>query len=97
MVKAAFFPLQNSGDEEDLVYKEYQSCSGLFPCVFNNKGSIGKRYAKQDVIGTPWCFTFPKGWSKTNKITVRHIATRQQEDINVSDILKFLHENINMS
>lgn len=55
-VKAAVLPLSKKLSEN--AYKLYEKLSKKFNCEFDDAGSIGKRYRRQDEIGTPWCITY---------------------------------------
>jgi glycyl-tRNA synthetase len=57
---------------------------------FDTSGSIGKRYRRQDAIGTPYCITIDFDTEKDNTVTIRNRDTMQQERIKISDILDYI-------
>ena len=67
-VKAAVLPLSKKLSEE--AFKVYESLLGEFVCEFDDTASIGKRYRRQDEIGTPYCVTFDFESLRTG-VTVR--------------------------
>ena len=82
--KVAILPLtKNQTEEAKTIYK---ALSLEFMCLFDESGSIGKRYRRQDEIGTPYCITVDYDTLEDKKVTIRDRDTMQQERINVSDI-----------
>ena len=61
--------------------------------VFDTSGSIGKRYRRQDAIGTPFCITFDYDSLKDQCVTIRNRDTMEQERIKITDIIKYLDKN----
>lgn len=88
-IKAAFLPLSNKLAEPCReIYKKLRRC-GL-SVQFDVSGSIGKRYRRQDEIGTPFCFTYDFESEQTQTVTVRHRDSMQQERISIDSIGSFL-------
>lgn len=93
--KAAVFPLM--ANKPDLVAKAqdiYATLSGarLGAIAFDGGGNVGKRYRKQDEIGTPYCFTVDYQTLEDDTVTVRDRDTMTQERIAVDDLIAFLKE-----
>ena len=82
--KVAILPLTKKQTEEAKTI--YKALSLEFMCLFDESGSIGKRYRRQDEIGTPYCITVDYDTLEDKKVTIRDRDTMQQERINVSDI-----------
>ena len=82
--KVAILPLTKKQTEEAKTI--YKALSLEFMCLFDESGSIGKRYRRQDEIGTPYCITVDYDTLEEKKVTIRDRDTMQQERINVSDI-----------
>ena len=57
-------------------------------------GSIGKRYRRADVIGTPFCITVDDDTINNNTVTVRFRDTMKQVTINIDEIVNFVQEKI---
>ena len=55
-----------------------------------NAGSIGKRYRRQDEIGTPFCITYDFDSAEDNSVTVRDRDTMEQQRIKIDELEKFL-------
>ena len=96
--KAAILPLSKKlGDKAGEIYDEL---SKYFPVDYDETGSIGKRYRREDEIGTPFCITVDfatVGDDKTpadNCVTVRDRDTMEQVRIPVSEVRKYIEERI---
>lgn len=93
-IKTAFFPLTKKLYEPTL--KIYQTIKKMgFSTVFDDVGSIGKRYRRQDEIGTPFCFTYDFDSEKDHCVTVRTRDTMHQERIAIDSIEQYLKETFN--
>jgi len=87
-VKVAILPLQkNLGEKANEIYKSLRKD---FVCDYDESGSIGKRYRRQDEVGTPYCVTIDFETLENNTVTIRDRDTMQQERINVADLKNFL-------
>ena len=60
------------------------------------KDTIGKRYRRQDAIGTPFCITVDHQTKEDNTVTVRHRDSMKQERISVSEIHSLLDTNVSL-
>lgn len=90
-IKAAVLPLVRN--EAKLVKKAkeiYQLLKTHFVCQYDELGSIGRRYRRQDEIGTPYAITVDFESLKQNDVTVRDRDTMKQERIKVDDLVDFL-------
>ncbi|HWQ99428.1 MAG TPA: glycine--tRNA ligase [Candidatus Methylomirabilis sp.] len=94
-VKAAILPLQKKEDlvrvARDLV--ALLRASGI-AVEYDESGSIGKRYRRQDEIGTPWCFTVDFESLNDKKVTVRDRDSMTQERIAIDDMPRWLMESL---
>jgi glycyl-tRNA synthetase len=101
-VKAAVFPLLKNKPELVAKAREvYADLKKEFGAVlFDDNGNIGKRYRRQDEIGTPYCITIDfdtlgeSGEEKKDTVTVRNRDTGEQERIALSDLSRFLKEKV---
>jgi len=90
--KAAILPLQkNLGEKAQEVYKKL--CRE-FMCTYDEAGSIGKRYRRQDEIGTPFCITIDFDTLENNTVTVRDRDTMEQIRLPIDEVEKFIQEKI---
>nr|MBA2307601.1 glycine--tRNA ligase [Candidatus Dependentiae bacterium] len=87
--KAAFMPLSKQLSEPmEKVYTAIKA-KGI-PVQFDVTGSIGKRYRRQDEIGTPLCFTYDFDSEATGTVTVRNRDTTAQERIALDSIEEYI-------
>ena len=94
-VKAAIFPLL--ANKPELVEKARSIFNELkkdFQTEFDDSGNIGKRYRRQDEIGTPYCVTIDFDTLTDNTITLRDRDTMKQERIEVGDLKSILQEKL---
>ncbi len=87
--KAAVLPLQKN-KLGDLASTIYQDLAKDFIVDYDETGSIGKRYRRQDEVGTPFCITVDFDTQENNTVTVRDRDTMQQERIAVSELKSYL-------
>ncbi len=59
-------------------------------CAFDTSGSIGKRYRRQDAIGTPICITFDFDSLEKQDVTIRHRDSMKQERIKIDELINFI-------
>ncbi|MEK7504687.1 MAG: glycine--tRNA ligase [Patescibacteria group bacterium] len=87
-IKAAVFPLlKNKPDLVNKAREVYQNLKQQIPeIMFDDNGNIGKRYRRQDEIGTPHCLTIDFQTLEDNTVTIRHRDTGEQERIVMSEI-----------
>jgi glycyl-tRNA synthetase len=91
-VKAAVFPLSKKlGEACEGIW---QSLSKHFVCEYDDTGSIGKRYRRQDEIGTPFCITYDFDSQEDNAVTVRERDSMKQERVPISGLLAYLQEKL---
>ena len=87
-VKAAVLPLSKKlSDKASALYEEMVK---HFPCEFDESGSIGKRYRRQDEIGTPWCITYDFDTEETGNVTVRDRDTMQQITLKLEEVIPYI-------
>jgi len=74
------------GDE---AYKIYEMLIKKYNCEYDETGSIGKRYRRQDEIGTPYCVTFDFDSLNDRCVTVRDRDSMQQVRIKIDELLSY--------
>jgi glycyl-tRNA synthetase len=91
-IQVAVLPLSKklSDEAKDL----YNKLNRYFRSEFDVTGSIGKRYRRQDEIGTPFCITYDFDSQEDNAVTVRHRDSMEQERIAMSDLRDYLEKQI---
>ncbi|GAB4193824.1 MAG: glycine--tRNA ligase [Phycisphaeraceae bacterium] len=93
-IKAGIFPLVNKDGMPEIAQKLYMSLRDKFTCQLDAKQSIGKRYARMDEAGTPYCFTIDGDTLNDQTVTVRDRDTQAQERIHIDQVVNFLVEKI---
>ncbi|MEC9377921.1 MAG: glycine--tRNA ligase, partial [Candidatus Latescibacterota bacterium] len=94
-VKAAVFPLVNKDGMPEIGEKLHKRLRKRFGMVeYDAKQSIGKRYARMDEVGCPFCFTIDGQTVEDGTVTVRHRDTLEQERIAVDAVEGFLAEKL---
>ena len=63
-------------------------------CQYDDAGSIGKRYRRQDEIGTPYCVTFDFDSAEDKKVTVRDRDTMAQERVAIAELKGYLENKL---
>lgn len=84
-----------------LVKKQSQQAKSIFKNLidanistsYDETGSIGKRYRRQDAIGTYWCITYDYDSDNDNCVTIRNRDTMEQERIKISDIVSYINKS----
>ncbi|WP_342226907.1 glycine--tRNA ligase [Candidatus Walczuchella endosymbiont of Icerya purchasi] len=95
-IKAAILPLLKKDGLPELAEKIFDEFKWKYSLVYEDKESIGKRYRRQDAIGTPFCFTIDYESLRTNTLTVRYRDTMKQERLSIKELDKFLEEKVSM-
>ena len=92
-VKAAVLPLSKKLSEG--ATKVYEELCKKYNCEYDEAGSIGKRYRRQDEIGTPWCITYDFDSETDGSVTIRERDSMEQTRIKIEDIDKYIEERMN--
>ena len=90
--KAAILPL--SKKLSDKALEVYDSLAKYFAVDFDETGSIGKRYRREDEIGTPFCITYDFESENDGCVTVRDRDTMEQVRIPISEVKAYIEERL---
>ncbi len=94
-IKAAVFPLLKNKPELIKKAREfYQEVKKYFPTIWDDNGNIGKRYRRQDEIGTPWCLTIDFQTLDDNTITLRNRDSMEQERLPLEKIIEKINKSL---
>jgi glycyl-tRNA synthetase len=93
-IKAGIFPLVNKDGMPEVAEKLYLDLRRNHTCQFDAKQSIGKRYARMDEAGTPFCITVDGDTLKDQNVTIRDRDTAQQERVALDQVKNYLAEKI---
>ena len=89
-IKAAIFPLTKKDGQPEMAKNIMNDLRMTFPMDYDESGSIGKRYRRQDEVGTPFCVTVDGQSTADETVTVRDRDTLAQDRINVSQLKGYL-------
>ncbi len=95
-IKAAVFPLVKKDGLPELAEKIITKLKFDHIVTYDEKDTVGKRYRRQDAIGTPYCITVDHQSLEDNTVTVRDRDTMQQERMNINELLNFLNEKVSL-
>jgi glycyl-tRNA synthetase len=93
-VHAAVFPLINKDGLPEIAIKLYEGLRSKYVMQYDAKQSIGKRYARMDEAGTPFCITVDGDTPQDQAVTVRDRDTADQQRISLSQVEQFLSDRI---
>jgi glycyl-tRNA synthetase len=94
--KCAVLPLMNKDGLSEKASEIFDKLKMDFLCMSEEKDSIGKRYRRQDAIGTPYCITVDHQTLEDNTVTIRDRDTMKQERISIDKIGGILNEKVDM-
>jgi glycyl-tRNA synthetase len=93
-LKAAILPLVKKDGMPEVAVDLYRRLKAHMPCMYDEKGSVGRRYARQDEAGTPWCLTID-GQTLTDKtVTLRDRDTLVQTRVPIEECVDLLRERL---
>jgi len=93
-IKAAVFPLVKRDGMPEISHKIIDGLRGHMKAFYDESGSVGRRYRRQDEAGTPYCFTVDSQTLEDNTVTVRDRDSMAQERISTDKILEYLRERL---
>ena len=85
-IKAAIFPLVKKDGMPEMAKSIYSKLIKKHACEYDEKGAIGRRYRRQDEIGTPFCITIDGDSLKDNTVTIRDRDTLEQKRVAVEEL-----------
>jgi len=94
-IKAAVFPIVKKPEFEELAEKVFKELKKEWNVVYDKAGSIGRRYARNDEIGTPFCITIDGDSIKNNDVTIRERDSTKQIRVKISELKEILRKLIN--
>ncbi len=91
-VKVGVFPLSKKLSEK--TWEIYEQLSKYYNCEYDDRGNIGKRYRRQDEIGTPFCITYDFDTETDGAVTVRDRDTMEQVRVKIEDLKAYLDKKL---
>ena len=92
--KVAVLPLSKQLNDD--ANKVFELCAKHFATTYDETASIGKRYRRQDAIGTPFCVTFDFDSLEDESVTIRDRDTMAQERVKIVDLVNIIQERIQL-
>lgn len=93
-LKVAILPLMKKPELDEVAYKIFKDVQKNFKAEYDTSGSIGKRYRRQDEIGTPFCVTVDYDSLNDKKVTIRDRDSMNQERIAIDNIGTYLKDKL---
>ena len=95
-IKAAILPLIKKDGLPEKAREIMNELKFEFKCAYDEKDTIGKRYRRQDAIGTPFCITVDHDTLTDNAVTVRYRDTMEQKRVPIADLNKMISDEVSM-
>jgi glycyl-tRNA synthetase len=95
-VKLAVMPLVKKDGLPEIAEKIVHDLKFDFNCQYDDKDSIGRRYRRQDAIGTPYCITIDHQTIEDQTVTIRYRDSMEQERVNISGLKEIIFEKVSI-
>jgi glycyl-tRNA synthetase len=93
-VKAAIFPLVRKDGLAEKALEIFDDLRFDFNIIYEERDAIGKRYTRQDLIGTPFCIAVDYQTMEDNTVTVRERDSREQKRMNISELRQYIGDAV---
>jgi glycyl-tRNA synthetase len=93
-LKAAILPLVKKDGMPEIAVELYRRLKPHMACMYDEKGSVGRRYARQDEAGTPWCLTVDGQTLTDRTVTLRDRDTLVQKRVPIDECVELLRERL---
>lgn len=93
-IKAAIFPIVKKPEFEKFAKQVFEELGKEWNVIYDKSGSIGRRYSRNDEIGTPFCITIDQDSLKKKDVTIRDRDTTKQVRVKIKDLKKVLRKGI---
>jgi glycyl-tRNA synthetase len=95
-IKVAVLPLVAKDGLPEKAHEIFNTLRFEQQCFYEEKDTIGRRYRRQDAIGTPYCITIDHQTLQDNTVTIRDRDTMQQERINMNEVSRVVNEKVDV-
>ena len=95
-VKLAVLPLVKKDGLPEISRKIIDELKFDFNCQYDEKDSIGKRYRRQDAIGTPFCITIDYQTPEDNTVTIRYRDSMEQDRVPITKLRDIIADKVNI-
>lgn len=94
--KVAIMPLTKKDGLPEKANELYELLSLEYNCIYDEKDSPGKRYRRQDAMGTPFSIMIDHQTLEDNTVTIRDRDTMQQDRVSMDSVMNYIHERVSM-
>jgi glycyl-tRNA synthetase len=94
--KAAVLPLVKKDGLPELAKEIIEDLKWDFNVAYDEKDAVGRRYRRQDALGTPFCITVDHQTLEDKTVTIRHRDSMQQDRVAIADLRKIISEDVSM-
>ncbi|WMW77958.1 glycine--tRNA ligase [Flavobacterium sp. 20NA77.7] len=94
--KAAVLPLVKKDGLPELAKQIVEDLKWDFNVAYDEKDAVGRRYRRQDALGTPFCITVDHQSLEDKTVTIRHRDTMQQQRVSISDLRQLISDEVSM-
>ena len=95
--KAAILPLVKKDGLPEIAREIINDLKFDFNVAYDEKDAIGRRYRRQDAVGTPFCITVDHETKNDNTVTIRYRDTMEQKRVNISELKKIVSKEVSVS
>jgi glycyl-tRNA synthetase len=96
-VKLAVFPLTKKDGLPEKAQEIMNDLKFHFNCKYEEKDQIGKRYRRQDAIGTPYCVTVDHQTLEDNTVTLRERDSMEQKRVNINELRGIIEDKVTIT
>jgi glycyl-tRNA synthetase len=93
-IKAAIFALEKDEGMTRLAQQLYRELKADYNVFYDDKGNIGRRYRRQDEVGTPYCLTIDQQTLQDQSVTIRDRDSMQQERIALKEVASVIKQRL---
>lgn len=90
-IKAAVFPLVNKDGMPEMATELFRDLKKRWNCFYDDKGAVGRRYRRQDEVGTPFCITIDGESNKDQSVTIRNRDSMAQDRVGITQVGEYLN------
>ncbi|MDX8552196.1 glycine--tRNA ligase [Tenacibaculum sp. 1B UA] len=94
--KAAILPLVKKDGLPEVARKIVNDLKWDFNVVYDEKDAVGRRYRRQDAVGTPFCITVDHDTLEDNTVTIRHRDTMEQKRVKIEDLSNIIKQEVDV-
>jgi glycyl-tRNA synthetase len=94
--KAAVLPLVKKDGLPEIAHKIVEDLKWDFSMAYDEKDAVGRRYRRQDALGTPFCITVDHQTIEDQTVTIRHRDTMKQDRVKIADLNAIIENEVSM-